>query len=347
MTVSLFITYYNSVYKLRYIPLFNKTLLFPSLSLLLPATYAFYFLMKQNGATMSWAPIRRNLLYVCCNYSMLSFSKYELLFSGALLVILGLMVFHKDKRILDKKDDTARAFKNGLFMSTVIYLLLIIVMPYRIGDGWYITHRIVLFFYVNLILWLAFFYYETINNLLRKIIITVVIFLTFYNFYNIKIMNIYIEEYVNLKEYIKPHSLILPIRLSSRKEVNGKQLNWLVDPFLHATSYIALENNIITLDNYEADTSFFPTYFHDKMNPYKIIGDFENNHDINIESYFKKTGYKINYIITCGSDNNNINKRKEINDINNQLNKEYTLLYKTVSGLAKIYELNLNKKTDK
>ena len=58
-----------------------------------------------------------------------------------------------------------------------------------------------------------------------------------------------------------------------------------------------------------------------------------------------KTGYEINYIITCGSIE--ISKKPaEIDKLINQLNKDYKLLYVTPSGMTKLFIVNYYRKAD-
>ena len=74
-----------------------------------------------------------------------------------------------------------------------------------------------------------------------------------------------------------------------------------------------------------------------------------NPWELNKPKYFinwqLRTGYEINYIITCGSIE--ISKKPaEIDKLINQLNKDYKLLYVTPSGMTKLFIVNYYRKAD-
>ena len=310
-----------------------KKFLFPLLSLVLPATYAAYFLFSQSRHEILWKPLYLRILYLLGNVSLVSFSNFDFLYSITLLaIILYLIIFRGDEDNLKNVKD--RTIKDGFLLSGYILLFFIIIGPYKIGSGSFINFRLIFFFYFNLILYLTCYNYKKIIfDKIIMAIICIVIIINFNFYHKNKLYNFLIRDYIEMADHIEAKSVLLPINLS-QKYYKNITLTMYINPLKHASNYICLKRNIISLDNYEAETDFFPIRFNDKANPKNIYKDLELTGNIDIKTYSEKTGHKIDYIILSGFDDKKI--------ISEVINKKYKLIYNTKSNFNKLYTTNEN-----
>ena len=111
-----------------------------------------------------------------------------------------------------------------------------------------------------------------------------------------------VGDILSASKYIKPYSIILPLDFSpDGKDVHGNVIadrNWL---FSHAWQYMGTEKPLIFLDNYEANTGYFPLVWKEETNPYYHLctnGAIEAQPPYaTIGDYKNKTGVTIDYIL--------------------------------------------------
>lgn len=98
--------------------------------------------------------------------------------------------------------------------------------------------------------------------------------------------------------------------------------------FHHATHYIACDRPMILLDNYEANTGYFPISWRNETNPYKHLslnGGFENDPPTaDIPNYERMSRQKVGYIIS----RNFLNTAHGISsDIHEQIDSNYEVIF--------------------
>lgn len=79
-----------------------------------------------------------------------------------------------------------------------------------------------------------------------------------------------LAEYTSAGAKIEPGTSVVSFcftRSATHDPPAGRASWGLVNPFLHASSYISLENRLVDLENYEARTDYFPIRFRDHQNP--------------------------------------------------------------------------------
>src|SRR5206468_2378303 len=79
-----------------------------------------------------------------------------------------------------------------------------------------------------------------------------------------------------------------------------------VGAFRHAAAYLTLRGNVVELENYEANTTYFPVRYRPELNPFDHLGR-ENAPDrglqaeppdiSDIRAYERRTGRRVDYVL--------------------------------------------------
>ena len=191
-------------------------------------------------------------------------SKYTLwifiLFCILITYIIGSRIFLKKNKL-----------KNGLKWGVLCILFLI--MYFTIPDSksaaiGFVSSRLVLFFYLFLIIWIA--HYKV------PVLLKIVVFITIM-YMNIALLRIYFHTTSELNQIalkideaskkISANSIVLPI-LNSDKWMYG-----------HISNYLGVDKPMIILENYEASLNHFPLKWNTEKipNTYLVNKTFEQN----------------------------------------------------------------------
>jgi len=169
----------------------------------------------------------------------------------------------------------------------------------------YIPHRVMLYAFLTLILWLAG------QPLTRRVKWAVVPLaagtaLAFVASHALKYREFapQLNEFVSAGDRIEPNSTFLPLIFSPRGRTADARVSSIdVAPFYMASGYIAARRDAVDLRNYEGNTDHFPVRFRDELNPYKhlAVGDGLNEvpPKVDIEGY-RKRGGEVDYVIVWG-----------------------------------------------
>lgn len=257
------------------------------------------------------------------------FTKWILI---SFILIISYLLFIKTKRfILAKRKEiflTSRKTETNFWflISCVLLVSLFIIPDSKSGAFGFMSSRILLFFFLFLIVWLS-----TIKiPLWLNIIIFVII-----NYVNIALLNIYynttkdnniiVNEINQASLKIEPYKTVLPIRNNDY---------WL---YGHISNYLGVDKPMVILENYEASLNYFPLkwnkneipnlYFGETSLPIDCIFWVSNmNNDVDIIDYiFVWNGDKETVSNECG------------NKIINILEKDYIDAYKSTDNTIMLY----------
>jgi hypothetical protein len=150
-----------------------------------------------------------------------------------------------------------------------------------------------------------------------------------------------VKDYLSAANYIKPYSVILPLDFfPCGKDAHGNVIadrNWL---FSHASQYMGTEKPLIILDNYEANTGYFPLVWKEEVNPYHHLctnGSIESQPPYaTIGDYKNKTGVSIDYILMWCYDSSAL-KDADFRKLYAEINGEYHLVYTSQTGHIVLY----------
>ena len=212
-----------------------------------------------------------------------------------------------------------------LIISSVI-LILVFIIPDGIGTGGFITHRLILFFFLFLIIGLAL---QKVNFWFRLVIFTIIIYVNFaLILHNKKSISDHCEiasEINTASEYLEPNSTVLPIISSDNFILN------------HISNYSGVNKPMIILKNYEATLNYFPLKWNYEEMPRLLLGDIEND-SICINWASGDNEEKVIDYVFIISDEEKIAEDNCNQKIYNCLESCYQLLHEGKSGRVKIYK---------
>ncbi len=153
-------------------------------------------------------------------------------------------------------------------------------------------------------------------------------------------------EYVSAGEHVEPNTTLLPLCFAPQgRAPDGRVLALRTQPFRHAAGHIAARRRVVDLDNYEADTGYFPVLFRPGMNPYEQIGAapeqigrgfLEVPPRVEFLSYPQKSGQKLDYVLLWGARPEQ-RDRPDARAIFRQLEEGFDLVFTSPRGLAQLY----------
>jgi hypothetical protein len=111
-----------------------------------------------------------------------------------------------------------------------------------------------------------------------------------------------VAEIVSAGQYIQPKAVVLPLDFEpGGLSANGRAVtdrNWL---FVHAWQYMGADKPMILLDNYEANTGYFPLTWKPEVNPYLHLchnGEMEAQPPSgSLDSFTRATGVRVDYVL--------------------------------------------------
>lgn len=168
-----------------------------------------------------------------------------------------------------------------------IFLLLYFFFPDKFATGGFISMRLLLAFYLFLLLWFATGeFHKRVKLSAVAVFLSVSGYFLQYHYKELSLLSDEAEEYYSLAEHIKENSVVMPIEYSP---------NWMHN---NLATYLGTRKNILVLDNYEAQEKHFPVLWKDKANPYLLMGEGYGGSPpcADIDNFETKSGKKINYI---------------------------------------------------
>ncbi len=213
------------------------------------------------------------------------------------------------------------------FLACIFLTILYFVTPDELSSGGFVSIRILLFFFLTLILWFAI---QPANKMVVIIFVGIcvlpnLLFLR-YHYQQASVLCEEVLEITSAADHIEKNSVVLPLNYSD---------NWLHS---NLSDYIGATKQILMLDNYEAAKPHFPTCWKPGMIPYGVIGDFAtSNHPcIDVPAYEKVTGKTIDYILKWyyrGDMKDSCSL-----DLNKFLDREYVSVYCSSGGKVLLFK---------
>jgi hypothetical protein len=229
------------------------------------------------------------------NYSSKEVLVVKLL--GVIFTVLFFLVFVfklVTKRYIHKLD--------GLLLSLLIVVYAFLNMPDKMMGGGLFVMRTGLYLFLITGFCAAYLLSNKVKN-----IFGIIGFLCFLLLVTIRIPIMYagaqiVKEHATVSRLMPEGSVLLPLNFN--KMGKGKDGNILADRnevYGHVAQYIGADNEILVLDNYEANTGYFPLNWKNEVNPYIHLNRYRG-----IEGkppgggpvqYKQKTGVNIDYIL--------------------------------------------------
>jgi hypothetical protein len=236
-------------------------------------------------------------------------------------------------------------------LVVVAYVLMYFVAPDKISGGGNIKQRLLLYPFFGLILWFgAQSYHWLVKQRIQLVAVGIALMLLGVHTIQYAELNSYLEEYVSGMHLIEPNTTLLPLPFSPTGQTpDGTVLSRRVQPFSHASGYIAVQNkDVVVLTNYQAALDYFPILFRSQTNPFLHLG-IENKPSkgewgieaqpprVDFLNYPQRTGGKVDYVLLWQV----LDEHRDIEytkSIFRQLEEGYELIYTSPKrGLMQLY----------
>lgn len=322
--------------------------------LLLPGILFIIFFFNSHSSSHSIFEIKLSfdhLLTLLIPTHLLTFDTIEnyllALFSFLVFVFFAIFCFQLNRL---KKNSTLTSFAGLLLFNLFIYFF----MSDQLAGGAYLIGRTTIYIYL-LMLFLTSNY--SFRNQLKRIYISASVIICFsflivrYPFQ--KKIGELAESYLEVGYTLNEKSTLLPLSFSNKGEINSTVLSPRIQIFKHISGYLGASKQLISFDNYEANTNYFPLIWKSNKNPYKHLsrgfdaGIEQNPPSVDITSYNNRNNCHVDYVMIFG-DPMRFSNSEQLNDLNMQLEMSYQLIDQSDDNLIKLFiNNNLRDKTIK
>ena len=216
--------------------------------------------------------------------------------------------------------------------------------PASFAGGGMINQRLMLIPFIVIIFWFASVSYPKIISILASIaaVVVTICLLAVRMPVHAKASDL-TEDYLSASAYIKPYTTVLPLSYNhygtDRQGHNITSSIWI---FFHSLDYMGAAQPLIMLGNYEAATNHFPLVWQPTKDPFIHLGKNEGIEStppcVNFDQYKQVSGENIDYVLLLCSPGQYINHYCT-KDVQDKLNKEYTLIYTSPTYRTRLYEL--------
>jgi len=231
---------------------------------------------------------------------------------------------------------------DGILVVAALFTLIYFRAPEAMAGGSFISHRLNLMPYFVLILWFgAQTYHRLVQWMLTGVVAVLSVTLSGYRFPKYAELNDYLAELMSAEPYIERNTTFLPLIYSYQGlDPEGNLLSTRTGPFIHATGRIAANRNAVELENYEANTGYFPTIWRSERNPYVHLSVAPGSvssmpPSVDFLSYPAKTGGRVDYVLLW---NYRPDESEPVKSVFRQLAAAYDRLYTSPKrGYAVVY----------
>lgn len=246
----------------------------PFLALLPTFCLVVWFFGSQGhspGKKSELFPLIRDLAGLSC---LISYHKAER-YCAQCVVLLFMVLGALGLRHLFKQPRQARLdLLLGIGAALVFYL----ITPDSTGGGALITPRLQLYCYFLLLLFLAGTPFPQWSRIAAPLAATLLC-LCMLSTYTVQYrkLNVYLADYMACADRIQSDSTVLPICVSENGyQTGGTPLCFHkgVHIFLHFSTRVGIEKQVVVLKNYEAAKNYFPTLFRDELTADGRLGKF-------------------------------------------------------------------------
>jgi hypothetical protein len=317
-----------------------RRLLGPALAFLPAVALGLAFVGRQSQAmrwdfSPSYLLVRLTELDVLVSYFDLERLFSRLTFFGLAALALGVVVTRCRLRLLEKRD--------VLLVVAGLALVAYLIAPSAVSGGSFLNTRLSLFVFFFLILWLgAHEFGPRLKRLVQGAAALLALALLGLHAWAYADFNTYLAEYGEVERHLKPESTVLPLNFT-RKLLEGRLAEAKVGVFRNAAGYLAARRGIVELENYEANTTYFPVRYQPELNPFDHIGTRNAPDqglqavppDVEFLTYQERTRKPVDYVLLWNVTDQTRGTPAGV-AIFDQLRKGYERV-ETVPGLLQLY----------
>ena len=320
---------------------FGRWLLPPLLALLPAVALMASFLGRRIGSKIDFLPLWVKLKHLAGLYSLASLSHWTPPLAAALALLFYVLVV----LALRQRGRRPPEVRDGLLLVVLVFLASYLLAPSEISGGGFVTHRLNLFPFLALLLWLGACEFSNRRRRWTQIAATVLslLFLLVYT-HAYALLNRGLSEIAAAGDHMEPDHTFLYLSFSHKGEQpnhRDRELAFRTEPFLHAGGYVAAEKRLVDLSLYEANEDYFPLYYRPNLNPYRhlsvgLLGIEQTPPQAEILAYPQRTGGRVDYVLLWGLRPDRQGE-PEVRKVLDQLAAGYDVVWKGADGRVELY----------
>lgn len=236
----------------------RQTLL--SLLCMLPSVGLTYYYTRTRGTEQSgvWE-LKQLWQYFIRNESLAYHSQSQIIFgkivTGA-FVVLFVYTFFRDRFFTKEWRFNFRIQKKDYFLVLcAVFFVIYLKAPDGMSGGGFIKTRLSFLPFLIIIPWLSWDMPKIIRGIAGSLLIILSIAYISHASYYHKLLSDDMKVYTSGYDVIERNKVVLPISFNNA----GK--GWRIGALLHSVGHYGYTTGCIELDNYEATTDYFPTFF--------------------------------------------------------------------------------------
>ncbi len=309
----------------------NSTYLISSVlpSVILAFLYIIYQPEAQNTVTLStkelfsWILNIRSILV----FSIINELKYSYVLTLGLLIFTttalaySVFLFIKEKEKLNSK----HIMRFFWFDLSLLILIMYLILPDETNGGGFISSRLNFMFFISFTLGLA-----SLNQFkfINIIFVALVLFMfhkqLFYYYSGMALLNKNAETLIKINDYIDENACLISV---------DKTQNWMQG---HLCNYVGVDKTVIMQHNYEASKKYFPLIWNTKQKPELFFGNLKAyNPCVWLMPSENGVSKEADYVLIYG---NNLLGEPCDSLINNAIESNYTLYFKSSDDFVKLYK---------
>jgi hypothetical protein len=200
-------------------------------------------------------------------YSLVSIDSRMLYLSLVLSILLALLT----AVTLARRGRRRRLLPgDGLLVAAVLLVGVYFLAPNEMGQGGFVTHRLNLFPFLVLILWLGTFAFPlAIKAALRSAASAISLCFLAATLALWTGLNAYLGEVLTAAPHLEPRRTLVTLCFSNAGvDEIGETLSFRTWPFVHAGSLLAARRPVVDLSLYEAHEDYFPLTYRPEKDPF-------------------------------------------------------------------------------
>jgi hypothetical protein len=297
------------------------------------------FLGKRMGSKIDFLPLGVKIKHLAGLYSLASLSHW----TPPLAAALALLFYVVALLCLRQRGSRPLEARDGLLFVVLVFLAAYFLAPSEISGGGFVNHRLLLFPFLALILWLGAFDHSARRRLwIQTVAATLAVLFLFVYARAYALIDQHLAEIAEAGQHIEPDHTFLYLSYSNHGEQpNGRELAFRTEPFLHAGGYVGAEKRLVDLSLYEANEDYFPIYYRPELNPYVhlsvgLLGIEQQPPRARILDYRQQTGGKVDYVLIWGLHQDRLGD-PAVRKVLDQLAMGYDVVWRGSDGLVTLY----------
>jgi hypothetical protein len=328
-------------------PAAARRLLLPLLAALPALLLIGSFVTARRGARVDWLPLGVRLKHLAGLYSLASLDRRTAwLAAGCALLILALAALFLSRRWRpdgDRHGVAALTEHDGFLAALAVVLAAYFLAPSQMSGGAFIVHRLNLFPYLILILWLA----ASPHPRRRRIAIQAAAaglalgFLALHG-WTYRRLAPGLAEIEAAGRAVEPGRTLLFLSYAHQgDDGGGRPQAFRTQPFVHAGSAVAAARGAVDLALYEANEDYFPIAYRPERNPYTHLstaplGIETEPPQVDLAGYTRRTGEPIDYVLLWGWRDARLSE-PAVAAVRRQLDTACREIERSLSGRVRLY----------